>query len=265
VNLLLNTEFENELYQACQILFGSEVDVSREFLFYIQSSGIKSAYRKQALLTHPDRSLHLSERTSSSSSDLFIKTNEAYEKLREFIRKRDGGRVVFIPSPPVSKETKPRSSVRKPSTTEREHRPSGTYYRGAVPNRKLFFGQFLFYSGAIPWEALIKAIVWQRNQRPKLGDLAKTWGWLDDEDLDTVTAKRNVFEPIGMAAVRLNLLNEGQVKMLLSRQQKLQKPFGEFFLLNKYLTRVKLINLLHQFHKHNLGTQRTEYRYQRTP
>lgn len=99
-------------------------------------------------------------------------------------------------------------------------------YRGPLPKRTLFFGKFLFYSGIIPWEALIKAILWQRNQRPKIGEIAKSWGWLDDDELTLTSRNRNLAEPIGSSAVRLKLLNEGQLRMLLIRQQKLQKPFG---------------------------------------
>ena len=43
-----------ELFKACNILFGSEIDTNMDFLYYIQTNGIKSAYRKKAFQTHPD-------------------------------------------------------------------------------------------------------------------------------------------------------------------------------------------------------------------
>jgi len=265
VNLILNTELENELYQACQILFGAEVDLSRDFLFYIQSSGIKSAYRKKALLTHPDRSIHLPGNTMEVSTDLFVKTNQAYEKLIEFIKKRDNGRIISLRPDWKKKPSGPAPGPKGSGSQQENTRQPGTYYRGPVPKRKLFFGQFLFYSGAIPWEALIKAILWQRNQRPKIGDIAKSWGWLNERDIELAFRSRNLAEPIGSAAVRLNLLNEIQVKMLLIRQQKLQKPFGEYFTLNYYLSRARLINLLQEFKKHNMIIQQNAAGPRRTP
>jgi hypothetical protein len=45
----------SELYHACRILFGTELQCSPEFLDYLQISGVKSAFRRRAMETHPDR------------------------------------------------------------------------------------------------------------------------------------------------------------------------------------------------------------------
>jgi hypothetical protein len=37
----------SELFQACETIFGPEVNVSIEFLEYLQPIGIKTAYRKR--------------------------------------------------------------------------------------------------------------------------------------------------------------------------------------------------------------------------
>jgi hypothetical protein len=46
---------EHELYRACKIIFGPDLTVSRKFLGYLQKSGVKRAFRKRVLETHPDR------------------------------------------------------------------------------------------------------------------------------------------------------------------------------------------------------------------
>ena len=45
---------ETELINACRILFGTHVEVTPEFLRYIQPDGIKNAYRSRARECHPD-------------------------------------------------------------------------------------------------------------------------------------------------------------------------------------------------------------------
>ena len=46
---------EEELYHSCRIIFGKDLKVSRDFLQYLQLTGIKKDYRKKTLEFHPDR------------------------------------------------------------------------------------------------------------------------------------------------------------------------------------------------------------------
>ena len=50
-----------ELFNACRTIFGSQVNVSTEFLRYLQPVGVKSAYKKRALETHPDRAKQIGD------------------------------------------------------------------------------------------------------------------------------------------------------------------------------------------------------------
>ncbi|MCK4911129.1 MAG: J domain-containing protein [Thermodesulfovibrionales bacterium] len=242
---------ETELYKACNILFGSDVDVSFDFLQYIQPSGIKSAYRKLARLTHPD---HAAGGVEDAGAERFIEANWAYESLNAFITHRDRRAVrgMFRGAG--------RDTVRRPASRRRRRkysrtaqgRPRGNYYNGVMPLRKLMFGEFLFYSGEVSWEALIKAIVWQRGQRPRLGDMASRWGWLSGEDVIQVLRSRMHGESIGHALVRLGICSSLQVRALLRTQRKQQKPFGEFFITNGYIARSHLNLVLYKkFLKHN--------------
>ena len=51
-----------DLFKACESLFGTEIDISIEFLRYLKPAGVKAAYRKKAMETHPDRAAALAGR-----------------------------------------------------------------------------------------------------------------------------------------------------------------------------------------------------------
>ncbi|MBF0520931.1 MAG: hypothetical protein HQK92_14560 [Nitrospirae bacterium] len=82
---------EAELYDACRVLFGTEIKVDRNFLEYIQPSGVKSAYRKMALLTHPDRVAALGSDYLRNLNVDFRSVAEAYEKLSKYLKLRENG------------------------------------------------------------------------------------------------------------------------------------------------------------------------------
>lgn len=236
---------ENRLYEACHLLFGHQVDVSRDFLFYIQPSGIKSAYRKRALWTHPDRFVSMGDETPDS--DLFIETNHAYELLTDFVNARDRGEVRKETVPTPSNVSKTRRRRRRKTRKPKKE----TFYTGTVPQRGLLFGQFLFYSGKVSWESLIRAIVWQRNQRPRVGEIAMSWGMLSEGQFRFVFLRRKPGEPLGEAAVRMCFLRQAQVNALLYRQKRLQRPFGEYFLIHDILSGSELQAILTEFIEHN--------------
>lgn len=248
----MHTDPDTKLLKACQILFGPGVDVSRDFLFYIQPSGIKSAYRKRALMTHPDRLLHLAEEARQRVADRFIETTWAYRKLLEFISRRDRRARLYVTA---TNRTRPKMRPMHPEPRG-ARRPRGNYHRGPMPSRHLPLGQFLFYAGEISWESLIKAIVWQRNQRPRMGDIAKKWGWLREPEIIYALKRRKLGEPIGEALVRHKLLSGAQLEVLVRTQRRMQKPFGDYFLLNGHLTRNQLNSLLRKLALHNAHPRR---------
>ncbi|MCK7506238.1 MAG: DnaJ domain-containing protein [Desulfobacterales bacterium] len=82
----------SELFEACETIFGPEVNVSIEFLEYLQPIGIKTAYRKRALETHPDRAKALGSFARDLNTE-FIDVQQAYEKLLLFVETNNGGTV----------------------------------------------------------------------------------------------------------------------------------------------------------------------------
>jgi len=257
----MKTLMSRDILKACRILFGPEADLSLDFLYHIQSSGIKSAYRKRALETHPDmagRGGGNDLTVVAADADPFIETHWAYKRLLEFIGTRDlhharRNQPMRVPGTVTQPGRRRMRRRAQRSTTCRtwEDGPGGHFYRGLMPRRRLMLGEFLFYGGFIPWEALIKGIVWQRRQRPRFGDMAKRWGWLDDSEISEGFSHRRLGEPLGQSLQRLGLLSEIQLGALITKQRGLQKPLGEFFVLSGYLSSSELSEHLEVYRKHN--------------
>lgn len=234
---------ESELFHACRVLFGSELHLSREFLNYLQPSGVRSAYRKKALDTHPDRFASSSTTVKAKQEKLFQSLNQAHETVQNFLKQRNK---VFNEQ---IKRTQPHEYSRpyaNRSATKQSH-----LYSGPLPSRPLQLGQYLYYRGLVPYAAVISAITWQRRQRPSLGEIARRWRWLDDQDIERILKLRGGFSRFGERAERLGLLNQLQVRTLLLHQRTQQQQIGRYFVENDYITEQTLDTLLKEFSEHN--------------
>lgn len=230
------------LYRACIILFGPEVAVSRGFLLYLELSGVKSAYRRRALSTHPDRAAAASEEERKKSTELFIETNWAYRELVSYLRERERS----------SASRTARTLVRPAKAHAAGEYRTVRYYSGTIPGRALLFGEYLYYTGQVPWNAFVGAIVWQRQQRPRFGEIAKRWRYLNDQDIRRIISRRSLCEPMGETSLRLRLLSRMQVNTVLMHQRMHQKKIGEYFVEHGYLTGEALQEMLLACKRHNL-------------
>jgi len=227
---------------SCRTLFGEDVQLNRQFLEYIQETGIKSAFRQGALMTHPDRLIHLDPIEKEQKTELFINLNNAYQDLINFVKARDNKKVIIEGiSSTIS------------NTQQQDNYNLYRFYKGFLPKRELLFGEFLYYSGNVPWKAYIDAIVWQRQQRPRFGDIAKKWKYINDDNMRFVLKNRTIGEPIGETAIRLSFLTKLQVRTIILHQRMNQKKIGEFFYINGFLTKEKINSLYHEFIKHNIA------------
>ena len=247
-----------ELFDACLVLFGPETTVSEEYLKYLRPAGLKSAYRKIALETHPDRARTLGKRASELNSR-FAEVSLAYHKLNTAI-KEDG---ILLADPPpdyrssdVSEEPPPRKQKR-PRAKTADH-----YFTGTRPKRHLLFGQFLFYSGLVSWKTYIQALLWQRRQRPLLGQIAMDWGMLTLPDIRQILASRKLGEKFGESAVRQGYLKAYNLLALLGKQRRLQSRLGEYFLQNGWLTDRQIEILLKMQQRHNHQVLKTKWQQQ---
>jgi len=216
-----------EVFDACGLLFGSTVEVSLDFLKYLEPSGLRSAYRKKALETHPDRAKALG-RDEAKMSDRFREVTLAYERLIPIINNK--GAVSLQGQPSVKKnneKTNARHQANARCQAKRDF--SELFYTREIPRRELLLGQFLYYSGLISWRTLIKAITWQKRQRPLIGQIALEWEMISHHEIQRILMRRNLKGKFGERAIRLGYLSRFQLMALLGKQRNLQCPIGEFF------------------------------------
>ncbi len=237
---------ENQLLTACRELFGDQVRIGRDFLSYLQAGGVKTAFRHQAKARHPDRFIDSCPEEQKRRTESFRELLEAYDLVRGFLRKRDQR---------SSKSGSYHSQQPAPSPQQRPAaRPTSRkahYYKGPLPQRPLEAGIYLYYRGVIPYQALIEALVWQRGQRPRIGDIAKRWGWLNEEGIRAIFSGEAASGRFGEKALRLGLLTHFQLRTLLAFQRCRQKKIGQFFIEKGYLSSQKLEALVADLHNHN--------------
>lgn len=235
---------EAEVFRACRTLFGTELKLNRDFLFYLQPSGVRSAYRQKAKATHPDRFAVSASGIREKQHRLFQDLNQAHEIVQTFLKQRE--------RKPAEKFSSGRSTSSYTQPKHRRHdRPYSKYYRGPLPTRPLQFGLFVYYLGIIPFSALISAITWQRRQRPNLGIIAQRWGWLNEEQVKQILNYRSGALKFGERAEQLGLLSAIQVRALLLHQRSQQKQLGSYFVEQGFFDEETLNQLLTQLAEHN--------------
>ncbi|MEZ4485424.1 MAG: J domain-containing protein [Syntrophotaleaceae bacterium] len=257
---------DNEIYKACRTLFGAEVDLSRDFLSYLQPSGVKTAYRQRVKETHPDI-FGGDAAQQLRQTGLFQELVAAYELFGNFFKQRERGLWLGARGPSASwsappQQPKPGGDFRNPrsaSEGSRVHRQPGQgqgarqphFYSGNLPGRTLEFGLFLYYQRLIDYRQLVEALVWQRGQRPNLGDIAQRWGWLTEYEVRAILASRVHLRRFGEKAVHLQYLSDRQLQTLLYYQRSQQQRLGQFFVERKILTPAEIERLVREQRIHN--------------
>jgi hypothetical protein len=249
----------NELLQACRLLFGPDVQLSSEFLSYLQPSGAKSAFRQRVKETHPDalgefRSAGAAPAaTTTTTATAFQDVVASYELIRDFFSQRERG--LWRPEPRDPAPSDPSPAGFRAAAAE----GSGRVYTGMeqVPERALPTGLFLYYRGIIRYHQLIEALVWQRRQRPNLGDIAQRWGWLKAQHVREILAYRGNVARFGEKAVSLNYLDHRQLTTLLYYQRSQQRKFGQFFVEQGLLSPTAIEDLVAELREHNFQVSGT--------
>jgi hypothetical protein len=254
-----------EITSACQVLFGQETTVSPGFIAYLQPSGLKTAYRQLALQTHPDRAASTGQ-DHGLMATRFRLVHSAYETLKPYVMDRKPlppfPRDSFpLPVPSAKRESQPAAPRSPPSRqTAPATAPAKSpeiFFHGKVPRTQLRIGQFLYYRRKISWRTLVRAMVWQQSNRPRLGDLAQEHGWLDLQDEQLIRQAKGTQELWGAAAVRCGILTDQQLWQLLNKQSLLRMPIGRYFVDNQILSESELVRLLVEQRRHNYMAQRT--------
>lgn len=244
----------SQLYNACHILFGSEIDVSADFLRYLQIPGLKAVYRRKALETHPDRAIALA-RPVLALEEQFKQISAAYQKLHDYLENPLRFKLIddgFRKRPNwSSQKMHKKSGVQSRKTDPRPRGPRNQFYEGLVPKRGLLFGQYIYYYGYISYRQLIDAIIWQKIQRPLIGNIAVRWEWLYEDDVKEILKQRLWGEKFGESALRGGYLTSDELRIILGRQRILQPRIGQYFVQRRILTGTFVEKMVEQFRYHN--------------
>ena len=253
----MKVEFrENEIFAACRVLFGPDIHLSSEFLNYLQASGARSAYRRRAKEIHPDLVADADELVRKERSRLFRQLAEAFDLVAGFLESR--------PVAPGTTAVTESDLSRRRSRSQREyrnHEDRSGYFRGGVPARPMQIGLYLYYSGAVSYRELMEALLWQRRQRPSIGNIACHWGWLTTEDVQSILRGTQLGR-FGDRAIAMKLLTPFRVQTLLNFQRCRQRRLGKFFLERKILTVATLERLAAELTEHNRRFRNRSPRWQ---
>lgn len=260
--------FSPAVRKALAELFGAPLGERLE----VRPADLKAAFRARALETHPDRASVLGL-DPELLQHRFRRTLQAYQSLKPLI---DEGKPLII-TPRMAqagagnrssakpqevshsgdgraeKESKARpaeSSDERPFRTSEESGDSW-FYEGALPDRPLRIGEFLFYRGIVSWNRFIKSLVWQQHRRPQVGKIALDWKLISEEDLRVILQLRRPLEKFGECAVRTGRLDPFWVRVVMHRQGELQPPLGSYFVEQGLLPVDVLMMLLEEQAMHN--------------
>jgi hypothetical protein len=239
---------DTQIQNACKALFGPETCVSPSFLLSLKPNTIKTAFRKKAKETHPDLFHAHDPAIQKNQAEMFRVVNDAYDIMRRYCEKRDRFRV------PIQRRAaapRPRPAATRPATQTFRVDEQGWLYRGVMPERRLEIGRYLYYRGRIPYHVLLHALSWQMRQRPMLGAIAKSWGWLTDVQVRTILGLRSFTSRFGQRALQLGFLSSYQARILLSYQRTLQKKIGQYFIEHGHMTQDEMDGLVRDLAAHN--------------
>ena len=250
-----------KITDACHVLFGREIAVSPDFIAYLQPDGLKSAYRQLALQTHPDRAQCLGVEPGAMARR-FLAVQSAYETLKPYVMERQP-LPPFRLAPVAASPTPARGHNRKREKRPASHaaapaRPAASapaqadfFFTGSMPRTRLRLGQFLFYRQKVSWWTVVHAMVWQQRHRPRLGDLAQEYGWLNAREVQAVQQAAGAQELWGEAAIRSGALERAQILQLLDRQRQFGRPIGRYCVEQGMLGEVELDRLVVDQQRHN--------------
>ena len=233
-----------ELVEAYRALFGPRASFPVKFPQALLPSEIKAAYRQRALETHPDR-LQAKESDAGTGHEEFLRVCTAYRILSEAL---SGGRLPFADRTAGHGKGNHKASR---SCTTAAATQKRMFKDRQLPCRELLFGQFLYYARVITWEELIQAIVWQRRQRPRIGQIALGWNMLSSDEIHTLLREKRRQERFGETALRKGWLSRHNLLALLGRQRLMNLAIGRYFVDKELLTQSQVDTLANRQRLHN--------------
>lgn len=239
-----------DVINAYRILFGTREEGA--CFRKPDQSAVKMAYRQKAKLFHPDLAAN-SSMSEERLKNIFLKIANAYEILLKWVHEESEGGVYSPSVSVVEKATRWEPIKPNVPVPTSQYFTADYFYMQGIPNRKLRFGEYLFYSGHINWQTLMDALVYQCEVRPMMGSIAIELGFLDEESVTYIMNHRNILscERFGEAAFRLGYLTKKEISLILKKQYQMGQPFGKYFLDKGLMDKRQLQQLLADFHCHN--------------
>lgn len=136
---------------------------------------------------------------------------------------------------------------------------SDHYNTRPLPSGALLFGQYLYYTGVVTWRQLIDALVWQRQHRPLIGQIARSWGMLTETQVQEILAARRSSGRLDARfaeyALEMGFLSNYDKMALCGRLRSMQRPLGQYFVTQGIFTDQDMRRHLMDNWRHNWRAQ----------
>ena len=104
----------------------------------------------------------------------------------------------------------------------------------------MWLGSYLWDSGLVSQDAMLRAIGGYFSTRPKIGQLALEEGILGIKEINAILgAQADSPQPFGELAIQLGYLDQSQVEMLIGRQY-LSNTLWDYMIENQFITQGEL-------------------------
>jgi len=229
-----------EIERACVHLLGPEFCARPDWQSCLDPTLLKRAFRARVFAVHPDRATSLGI-PAAVLQERFVKLQRCYDQLTEFL------------SRPLT--TKKRQSPVHAAPCKSGQPTAHSFYVGQRPSRRLKLGEFLYYGGTISQQELSGAVRWQARQRPRVGAIAMSFGYLDRASIDNLLelrqSLRKLHEPLAEFARNQGYLSHFQWLAVVGRQRCLQKPIGQYWIQAGLFSAQDIADLVADQRQHN--------------
>ena len=233
----------------------------------VDRRALKTAFRRRAHLLHPDKARAVGS-TEQALAHRFQELKRAYDFLLALLDGRTPADPPGVlghdricrhhgatPIEPPREVSAARRAGQARVDTRHDLHPSGV-----IPRQRLRFAQFLYYARVIDWGTLLRAVRWQHRMRPRLGEIAREYGYLSLDDVGHVLRHKAHDERFGDAALRLGRIDHVRLLTVLARQHRHDRPIGRYFVEHDILTLAELGLLLQRHWAHNLDVAGAQMR-----
>lgn len=236
-----------QLLRHCSVLFGDHLQISDDFLDYMQLSGVRSAYRRRVKETHPDVAASRGEAPADAGVAEFLSVRQSYEILSSYLAARSSRQILEpgAATPPCQYADAGEAWPWQPATG------FSTAGLAGLPRRPLKLGDLLYHLGLVSWKDVIAALVWQKASRPRFGEMACRFGWLKKDDIAAIFRARTPGQLFGDTAVGLGILAGRQRDSLLFHQKIRQPKLGRFFIDNGVVDESEMLRYVMLLRRHN--------------